>query len=78
MTQITAQVPDDLGHALDVAAAQFNQSRDEIVRLALEQYLLDLEDIASMEERLNDATDPILDWEDVKRELFGTDEGQRN
>ena len=29
-----------------------------------------------MEERLSDVTDPTLDWEDVKRELFNTDEGQ--
>ncbi len=76
MTTIIAQVPDELGHAVDAAAAQLHQSRDEIVRQALEQYLLDVEDILSMEERLSDVTDPTLDWEDVKRELFNTDEGQ--
>ena len=76
MTTIIAQVPDELGHAVDAAAAQLHQSRDEIVRQALEQYLLDVEDILSMEERLSDVTDPTLDWEDVKRELFNADEGQ--
>ena len=62
MTTIIAQVPDELGHAVDAAAAQLHQSRDEIVRQALEQYLLDLEDIVSIEERLSDVTDPTLDW----------------
>ena len=72
MTQITAQVPDELGRALDAAAAQFNQSRDEIVQLALEQYLLDLEDLALAKAAEDDPNDPILDWEDVKRQLFGS------
>ena len=72
MTQITAQVPDDLVRALDAAAAQFNQSRDEIVRLALELYLLDLEDLALAKAAADDPNDPILDWEGVKRQLFGS------
>ena len=73
MTQITAQVPDDLGHALDVAAAQLNSSRDEVVRVALQQFLLDLEDLALAKAAADDPNDPVLDWEDVKRELFGSD-----
>ena len=73
MTIISATVTDELRHAVDTAAVQLNRSRAEVVRLALQQFLLDLEDIALAKERADDPTDPVLDWEEVKRELFGTD-----
>lgn len=73
MTQITARVPDELGQALDAAAAQLNSSRAEVVRVALQQFLLDLEDLALAKAAADDPNDPVLDWEDVKRELFGSD-----
>lgn len=56
-----------------MAAAQLNQSRDEIVRQALQQFLLDLEDLILIKAAADDPNDPVLDWEDVKRELFGSD-----
>ncbi|MDE2803232.1 MAG: ribbon-helix-helix protein, CopG family [Chloroflexota bacterium] len=73
MTQITARVPDELGQALSAAAAQLNSSRAEVVRLALQQFLVDLEDLALAKAAADDPNDPVLDWEDVKRELFDTD-----
>ena len=73
MTQITTRLPDELGQALDAAAAQLKSSRAEVVRLALHQFLLDLEDLALAKAAADDPNDPILDWEEVKRELFSTD-----
>ena len=73
MAQISARVPEDLVRGLDDAAAMLGTSRAELVRRALERYVEDFEDIAAVQERLSDPTDPILDWEDVKRELFGSD-----
>lgn len=73
MTQITTRVPDELGQALNAAAAQLNSSRAEVVRMALQQFLLDLEDLALAKAAEDDPNDPVLDWEDVKRELFGSD-----
>ncbi len=73
MTQITARVPDGLVEALDAAAAQLKRSRAAIVRQALERYLDDFDDLAVAVERLRDPADPVLDWDDVRRELLDTD-----
>ncbi|MCY4625059.1 MAG: ribbon-helix-helix protein, CopG family [Chloroflexi bacterium] len=73
MTQITARVPEELAQALDAAAAQLRRSRAEVVRQALERYLEDFDDLAVALERLSDPADPVLDWDEVKRGLFGTD-----
>ncbi len=70
MSKITAQVPDKLLQALDTTAAELNRSRAEIVRHALERYLEDFEDINVTQERLRDPTDPVLDWDQVRHELF--------
>ncbi len=75
MTQITARVPEELGQALNAAAVQLNRSRAEVVRLALQQFLLDMEDLALAKAAADDPNDPVLDWEEVKRELFGSDKG---
>ena len=73
MTQITARVPEELAQALDAAAAQLRRSRAEVVRQALERYLEDFDDLAVALERLRDPADPVLDWDEVKRGLLGTD-----
>ena len=73
MTQITARVPEELAQALDAAAAQLRRSRAEVVRQALERYLEDFDDLAVALERLSHPADPVLDWDEVKRGLFGTD-----
>ena len=73
MTQITARVPEELAQALDAAAAQLRRSRAEVVRQALERYLEDFDDLAVALERLSDPADPVLDWDEVKRGLLGTD-----
>lgn len=73
MTQITARVPDALVEALDAAAMALKRSRADIVRQALERYLEDFDDLTVAVERLRDPTDPVLDWDQVRRELLGSD-----
>jgi len=73
MSQITARVSDELVSELDKAAAQLNRSRAEIVRLALEHYLDDFQDLSLAAQRLSDPCDPILDWDEVRDELVGKD-----
>lgn len=73
MTQITARVPDELADALDAAAAQLKRSRAEVIRQALERYVEDYDDLSVAVDRLRDPSDPVLDWDEVKRELLATD-----
>lgn len=73
MSQITARLPDEVVHALDIAAGRLKRSRAEIVRQAIERYLEDFDDLSVAVERLCDPNDPVLDWEQVRRELLDSD-----
>ena len=73
MTQITARLPDDLVDALDMAAKELKRTRAQIVRQAIERYLEDFDDLSVAVERLRDPSDPVRDWEEVKRELLRSD-----
>ena len=73
MTQITARLPDELVSEIDKAAARLQRSRAQLVRQAIEYYLDDLEDLKYGLERLQDPADPILDWDEVKRDLLNKD-----
>jgi transposase len=73
MSQITARVPDTLVEALDAAAVELKRSRADIIRQALERYLEDFDDLTVALERLRDPTDPVLDWDQVRNELLGSD-----
>lgn len=73
MSQVTARLPDDLVDALDAAAHSLNRSRAEIIRQALERYVEDFGDLSTAVERLRDPSDPVLDWDDVRRELLDQD-----
>lgn len=73
MSQITARVPQPVVDALDEAAARLRRSRAQLVREALERYLADYDDIAVALERLRDPSDPVLDWDEVRRELLDSD-----
>ncbi|MFQ5755370.1 MAG: ribbon-helix-helix protein, CopG family [Acidiferrobacterales bacterium] len=73
MAQITARLPDDLVKSLDAAARSLKRTRAELVRQAIEHYLEDYEDLARTIDRLRDPMDPVLDWEDVRRELLRQD-----
>ena len=73
MTQITARVPDELADSLDAAAAQLKRSRADVIRQALEKYLEDFDDLSAALDRLQDPSDPVMDWDEVRRELLGPD-----
>ena len=73
MTQITARVPDELAEALDAASTQLNRSRAEVIRQALERYLEDFGDLSVALDRLRDPSDPVLDWDEVRRDVLGPD-----
>ena len=73
MAQITARVPDEVAEALDAAAATLNRSRAAVIRQALESYLEDFDDLTVALERLRDPSDPVLDWDEVRRELLDSD-----
>ena len=72
--QITARLPTPVLELLDDAARQLKRSRAEIVRQAIEYYLEDFDDLTVAVERLRDPGDPVLDWDEVKRDLFGSDQ----
>ena len=59
--------------ALDAAAAQLKRSRAQVVREALERYLEDYDDLAVALGRLRDPSDPVLDRDEVRRELLDSD-----
>ncbi|MCY4396171.1 MAG: ribbon-helix-helix protein, CopG family [Rhodospirillaceae bacterium] len=71
--QITARLSDSVVEALDRAASQLRRSRAEVVRQAVEHYLEDFDDLSVAVERLRDPTDPVLDWEQVRRDLLNSD-----
>ena len=73
MAQITARVSDEVAEALDAAAATLNRSRAEVIRQALESYLEYFDDLTVAVERLRDSSDPVLDWDEVWRELLDPD-----
>ncbi len=72
-TQITVRLPDEQTAALDAAAAALKRSRAEVVRQAVEQYLEDFDDLSVAVERLRNPADPVLDWDEVRRDLLGSD-----
>ena len=71
--QVTARLPNQTVDALDTAAKQLRRSRADIIRLAVETYLEDYDDLLVAIERLRDPSDPVLDWDEVKRVLFDSD-----
>lgn len=73
MNQISARLPETVVAALDAAAARLRRSRAEVIRQAIERYLEDFDDLNLAVERLRDPTDPVLDWERVRRELLDSD-----
>ncbi len=77
MSQIVARLPDTVVDALDAAAHRLKRSRAEIVRQAVERYLEDFDDLSVAVDPLRDPTDPVLDWDRVRRELLDTNQGQR-
>ena len=72
-TQITARLPNAVVSALDATARRLRCSRAKIVRRAVERYLEDFDDLSVAVDRLRDPSDPVLDWDQVRRDLLDTD-----
>lgn len=73
MPQVTARLPAELVEAMDRAAGRLQRTRADLIRQAVEYYLDDVEDLHLGLERLHDPSDPILDWDEVRRELLDQD-----
>lgn len=73
MAQITSRVPDELLEALDAVSVRLGRSRASVIRQALERFLEDFDDLSFALERQQDTSDQVLDWDEVKLELLGTD-----
>ena len=73
MIQITARIPDDVIAELDEAASRLKRSRADLVRHAIERYLEDFQDLSLAVQRLQDPSDPVLDWDEVRDELVSSD-----
>lgn len=73
MAQVSARLPDDLVHSIDEAARRLKRSRADVIRQALEYYLDDVEDLRLAVERLQDPSDPVLDWDEVRTKLLEAD-----
>ncbi|MES1240203.1 MAG: ribbon-helix-helix protein, CopG family [Acidobacteriota bacterium] len=71
MPQVSARLPEELVEEMDRAAGRLQRTRAELIRQAVEYFLDDFEDLQLGLERLQDPSDPILDWADVRRELLG-------
>ena len=71
--QVTARLPSPVIDALDTAARQLRRSRADVIRLAVEHYLESFGDLSVAIDRLRDPSDPVLDWDQVRRELLDTD-----
>ena len=71
--QVTARLPDPMVEALDSAARQLRRSRADVIRLAVEHYLEDFDDLSVAIDRLRDPGDPVLDWDPVRHELSDQD-----
>ena len=71
--KVTARLPDPVVEALDKAATRLGRSRAEVIRLAVEPYIEDFDDLSVAIDRLRDPGDPVLNWDQIRRELLDTD-----
>ena len=67
---VSARLPDPVVEALDRAATQLRRSRADVIRLAVEHYLEDFDDLSVAIDRLRDPTDRVLEWDEVWHELL--------
>ena len=71
--QVTVRLPDPIVDALDTAARRIGRSQADVIRLAIERYLEDLDDVSVAIDRLRDVGDSALNWNEARRELLDTD-----
>lgn len=73
MSQLTARLPDDLVARVEKAAWSLNCTRAEIVRQALDSYLVGLEVQSAHALGMPSADLDALDWDEVEHRLIGRD-----
>ena len=73
MTVVSARLPDDLVRSIDNTARSMNRSRAEIIRTAVELYLVDVEKQWSTLDRLCLPVSLTFDWDDVEHGLLAKD-----
>ena len=71
--QVTARFPAPVVAAFDRAATELGRSRADVIRLAVENYLEDFDDLSVAIDRIGDPSDAVLDWSQVRRDLLDTD-----
>jgi len=73
MAQVSTRLPEELIRGIDDAARRLHRTRAEVIRQAIEYYLEDVMDLHTALQRLQDPADPVLDWDEVRRELLAAD-----
>lgn len=73
MAQVSTRLPEELIRGIDDAARRLHRTRAEVIRQAIEYYLEDVVDLQTALQRLQDPADPVLDWDEVRRELLAAD-----
>lgn len=68
--QVSVRLPVPVVEALDRAATKLRRSRADVIRVAVEHYLEDLDDLSVAIDRLHDPTGPVLDWNEVRSEFL--------
>lgn len=71
--QVTARLPNPVVEALDRVATQLHRSRADVIRLAIDRYIEDFDDLSVALDRLRDPSDPEKDWEQVRSAFLDTD-----
>ncbi len=66
---ISLRLPDHLADELDNIARETERSKSFHIQKAIELYLQERADLQISMDRLNDATDPIVSSEDMRKRL---------
>ena len=68
--QVSARLPVPVVEALDRAATKLRRSRADVIRVAVEHYLEDFDDLSIAIDRLRDPKDPVLEWNEARSEFL--------
>ena len=68
--QVSARLPVQVVEALDGAATRLRRSPADVIRVAVEHYLEDFDDLSVAIDRLRDPKDSELEWNEVRSEFL--------
>ena len=69
MTSISVRIPDNLKRALDLISQETERSKSFHVQKAIEFYLKEQVDLQISFDRLNDPSDEIISFSDMRKSL---------